>query len=58
MKDQYPDTRNVVSSLVIVRAGCSSLYSCAHAIPVVLTDEDDGQLPESCHIVGLKNLAL
>lgn len=57
-KKQYPDTRNEFSSLVIVCAGCSSLHRRAHTIPVVFTNKYGGQLPERCHIVGFKNLAL
>lgn len=58
MSEPYPETRNELSSLVVVRAGCSPLHRGAHAIPVVLTDKDDGQLPESSHVVSFKNLAL
>lgn len=54
----YPEARNVVSPLVVVRAGRRPLHRRAHAVPVVLTDEDGGQLPKRRHIIGFKNLTL
>lgn len=54
----YPETRNELSPLEVVCAGCSSLHGCPHPVPVVLTDEDDRQLPQSCHVVGFKDLTL
>lgn len=57
-KKHHPETGDEISSLVVVCAGCGSLHGCAHAVPVVLADKDGRQLPQCCHVVGFKNLAL
>lgn len=54
----HSEPRYEVSPLVVVGAGCSSLHRRAHAVLVVLADEDARQLPQSGHVVRLKELAL
>lgn len=54
----HPESWNEVAPLVVVCAGWSSLHRRPHAVPVVLTDEDARQLPQSGHVKGLKQLAL
>lgn len=54
----YPETRNELPPLEVVCAGCGSLHRRAHPVPVVLTDEDHRQLPQSGHVVGFKDLTL
>lgn len=54
----HSDSRYEVSSLVVVGAGGRSLHRRAHAVLVVLADEDARQLPQGGHVEGLENLAL
>lgn len=54
----HSESRYEVPPLVVVGAGCSSLHWCPHAVLVVLADENARQLPQSGHVVRLKELAL
>ena len=54
----YPESRYVVSPAVVVSAGGRPLHRRAHAVLVVLTDEDARQLPKGRHVERLKDLAL
>lgn len=54
----HSDARDEVSSLVVVGAGSSALHRCSHTVLVVLADENARQLPQRCHVEGLKQLAL
>lgn len=54
----YSDPGDEVSSLVVVGAGGRSLHRRPHSVFVVLADEDAWQLPQRCHVEGLKKLAL
>ena len=51
-------TRNVLSTLVVVGDGGGTVSGGTHTVLVVLTTEDDGQLPEAGHVVGLEDLTL
>ena len=52
------DSRNVVSSGVKLGVGCSTVLGRTHTVVIVLTDEETGELPQSSHVEGLKDLAL
>lgn len=54
----HSESRDEVPPLVVVGAGSRPLHRRAHAVLVVLADEDAGQLPQSRHVEGLKDLAL
>ena len=49
----YPDPRNIVSTGVVSGAGRSSVRRRPHPIPIVLTDENGGEIPEFGHVIGL-----
>lgn len=57
-RGSHSESRDEVSSLVVVGAGGRPLHRRAHAVLVVLADEDARQLPQSRHVEGLKELAL
>lgn len=54
----HPDPWDEVSSLVVVGAGGRPLHRRAHAVFVVLTDENARQLPQRRHVERLEQLAL
>ena len=49
---------DVLAALVVVGDGRGAVGGSAHAVLVVLAAEDDGELPQAGHVVGLEDLAL
>ena len=47
-----------MSPLVVVEISGATSGGCAHGVLVVLTDEDDGKLPQHGHVEGLVELTL
>jgi hypothetical protein len=51
-------TGDVLAALVVLGDGRRAVGSGTHAVLVVLAAEDDGELPQTGHVVGLEDLTL
>lgn len=51
-------TGDVLAALVVVGDGRRAVGGGTHTVLVVLAAEDDGELPQASHVVGLEDLAL
>lgn len=54
----HPDAGHVVAASVVFGRGRSSVAARAHAVAIVLGDEDHRQRPQLRHVVGLEHLTL
>lgn len=53
-----PNSRNVISHLVVIRVGRMAILTRPHPVVVILNAEDHGKIPQTGHVGTLPNLSL